>query len=57
MKDAMVDSQFAALEEPDEAECKQLKDVEIVDVKGTIQDVTNLASAAVDRVFFSKTTQ
>jgi gluconokinase len=57
MKDAMVESQFAALEEPDELECKQLKDVEIVDVKGTIQDVTSLASAAVDRVFFSKTTQ
>lgn len=54
MKDSMVDSQFAALEEPDEAECKQLKDVEIVDVKGTIQDVTNLASAAVDRVLTTK---
>jgi gluconokinase len=56
MKDAMVDSQFAALEEPDEMECKQLKDVEIVDVKGTIQDVTNLASAAVDRVLLTEKT-
>ncbi|USP74585.1 putative gluconokinase [Curvularia clavata] len=50
MKDAMVASQFAALEEPDETECKQLKDVEIVDVKGGIQDVQQLASAAVDRI-------
>jgi gluconokinase len=50
MKDAMVESQFAALEEPDETECKQLKDVEIVDVEGTIQDVQRLAMNAVDRV-------
>ncbi|EUC31288.1 hypothetical protein COCVIDRAFT_110908 [Bipolaris victoriae FI3] len=50
MKDAMVASQFAALEEPDETECKQLKDVEIIDVKGGIQDVQQLASAAVDRI-------
>lgn len=57
MKDSMVDSQFAALEEPDEAECKQLKDVEIVDVKGTIQDVQLLASAAVDKVFATKPSQ
>lgn len=57
MKDSMVDSQFAALEEPDEAECKQLKDVEIVDVKGTIQDVQLLASAAVDKVFAIKPSQ
>ncbi|KAF2833374.1 carbohydrate kinase [Ophiobolus disseminans] len=57
MKDAMVDSQFAALEEPDEAECKQLKDVEIVDVKGTLQDVINLAGAAVDRVLVAKPSQ
>ncbi|KNG51037.1 carbohydrate kinase [Stemphylium lycopersici] len=50
MKDAMVASQFAALEEPDETECKQLKDVEIIEVKGSIQDVQQLAGAAVDRV-------
>jgi gluconokinase len=50
MKDAMVESQFAALEEPDETECKQLKDVEIIDVKGSIQDVQLLAGAAVDKV-------
>lgn len=56
MRETMVDSQFAALEEPDEAECKQLKDVEVVDVKGTIQDVTQLASAAVDRVLSSSKT-
>jgi gluconokinase len=54
MKDAMVDSQFAALEEPDETECKQLKDVEIIDVKGTIQDVQRLASEAVDLVLVNK---
>jgi gluconokinase len=54
MKDAMVDSQFAALEEPDETECKQLKDVEIIDVKGTIQDVQRLSSEAVDLVLVNK---
>ena len=54
MKDAMVDSQFAALEEPDEAECKQLKDVEIVDCKNSLEDVQRLASAAVDLVLTSK---
>lgn len=57
MKDAMVESQFAALEEPDEAECKQLKDVEVVDVKGTIQDVQDLASAAVDKVLAGASAQ
>jgi gluconokinase len=57
MKDAMVESQFAALEEPDETECKQLKDVEIVDVKGTIQDVQRLAMNAVDRVLTLKAGQ
>jgi gluconokinase len=57
MKDAMVDSQFAALEEPDEAECKQLKDVEIIDVKGTLQEVQDLASAAVDLVLVNKPQQ
>ena len=50
MKDDMVESQFAALEEPDEIECRQLKDVEIVDVENTIQDVQRLAMNAVDRV-------
>ncbi|KAH5492591.1 hypothetical protein HBI52_213580 [Parastagonospora nodorum] len=54
MKDAMVDSQFAALEEPDEAECKQLKDVEIVDCKNSLEDVQRLASTAVDLVLTSK---
>lgn len=57
MKDAMVDSQFAALEEPDEAECKQLKDVAIVDVKGTLEEVQDLASAAVDQVLAEKPQQ
>jgi gluconokinase len=50
MKDTMIESQFAALEEPDETECKQLKDVEIIDVKGSIQDVQQLTGAAVDKV-------
>ncbi|KAF1834244.1 carbohydrate kinase [Decorospora gaudefroyi] len=50
MKDTMVESQFAALEEPDETECKQLKDVEIIDVKGSIQEVQQLAGTAVDQV-------
>lgn len=52
MKDMMVESQFAALEQPDETECKQLKDVEIVDVQlsTTISEVNEMAAAAVDRV-------
>jgi gluconokinase len=52
MKDQMVESQFAVLEQPDETECKQLKDVEIVDVKATstIEEVNDLAAAAVDQV-------
>ncbi|KAF2622153.1 carbohydrate kinase [Macroventuria anomochaeta] len=54
MKDSMVESQFAALEEPDELEVKQLKDVEIVDVKGGIEEVSQLASDAVDRVLVSR---
>jgi gluconokinase len=54
MKDAMVDSQFAALEEPDEAEIKQLKDVEIVNVTGSLAEVQNLATAAVDKVLVSR---
>ncbi|KAF1347280.1 carbohydrate kinase [Lizonia empirigonia] len=54
MKDSMVESQFAALEEPDELEVKQLKDVEIVDVKGGIAEVSQLATAAVDKVLVSR---
>ena len=50
MKDAMVESQFAALEEPDETECMQLKDVDIVDVKASLQEVQHMASKAVDRI-------
>lgn len=53
MKDSMVESQFAALEEPDELEVKQLKDVEIVEVKGSIAEVSQLASDAVDRILVS----
>ncbi|KAJ4362776.1 hypothetical protein N0V95_001268 [Ascochyta clinopodiicola] len=54
MKDSMVESQFAALEEPDELEVKQLKDVEIVEVKGSIAEVSQLATTAVDRVLVSR---
>ena len=54
MKDSMVESQFAALEEPDELEVKQLKDVEIVDVKGSISEVSQLASDAVDKVLVQR---
>lgn len=57
MKDAMVESQFATLEEPDETECKQLKDVDIVDVKGSLQEVQRLASQAVDKILTSTSTQ
>lgn len=56
MKDAMVESQFAALEEPDEAEVKQLKDVEIVEVKAGIREVEILASTAVDKVLTARAT-
>lgn len=54
MKASMVESQFATLEEPDELEMKQLKDVDIVDVTGTKDEVSQLASAAVDRVLASR---
>lgn len=57
MKDDMVESQFAALEEPDEAECKQLKDVEIVDCKGPVEEVQVAASAVVDKVLTGTSTQ
>lgn len=50
MKDAMVISQLAALEEPDEDEVKRLKDVEIIDVKGTQPEVEGLAAEAVDQI-------
>jgi gluconokinase len=48
MKDAMVKSQFAALEEPDEDEVKRLKDVEIIDVAGSPAEVERLSTTAVD---------
>jgi len=50
MKDAMVLSQLAALEEPDEDEIRRLKDVEIIDVKGTPLEVQTLATSAVDQI-------
>lgn len=53
MKDSMVYSQLAALEEPDEAEVKQLKDVEVIDVTGTQLEVQKLATVAVDKIMSS----
>jgi gluconokinase len=50
MKDAMVTSQLAALEEPDKDEVERLKDVQIIDVKGSPQEVENLARVAVDGI-------
>lgn len=50
MKNSMVESQFAALEEPDETECKRIKDVEIIDVKHSLPEVFQLAGEAVDRI-------
>ena len=49
MKNTMVDSQLAALEEPGEDETRKLHDVDIVDVSGTPKEVEELVSAAVDR--------
>lgn len=48
MKDTMVLSQLAALEEPGEDEVRKLHDVDIIDVSGSQQEVENLVTAAVD---------
>jgi gluconokinase len=53
MKDAMVISQLAALEEPDKYEIERLKDVEIIDVKGSQLEVEKLATVAVDRIMMN----
>lgn len=50
MKDSMVVSQLAALEEPDEDETKRLKDVEIIDVKDGQVEVEKLVTVAVDKI-------
>lgn len=50
MKDAMVISQLAALEEPDKYEIERLRDVEIIDVKGSQLEVEKLAAVAVNRI-------
>lgn len=50
MKDTMVISQLAALEEPDKDEIEKLKDVKVIDVKGTLPEVQQLARAAVDSI-------
>ncbi|KAF2018947.1 carbohydrate kinase [Aaosphaeria arxii CBS 175.79] len=54
MKDAMVVSQLAALEEPDADEVNRLKDVSVIDVKGTPAEVQQLATVAVDGVLEEK---
>lgn len=53
MKDAMVLSQLAALEEPDKFEVGRLKDVEIIDVTGTQLEVEKLATVAIDRIMLN----
>jgi gluconokinase len=50
MKDSMVLSQLAALEEPDEVEVRRLKDIDVIDVSGTPAEVETLTTAAVDKV-------
>ncbi|KAF2745403.1 carbohydrate kinase [Sporormia fimetaria CBS 119925] len=50
MKEDMVKSQLADLEEPDKAESEKLQDVKVVDVSGTPPDVQNLAAAVVDEI-------
>ncbi|KAF2472286.1 carbohydrate kinase [Lindgomyces ingoldianus] len=50
MKDTMVTSQLAALEEPDKQEVERLKDVKIVDVSGSPLEVEKLAIAAADQI-------
>lgn len=49
MKDTMVLSQLAALEEPGEDETRKLHDVDIIDVSGPAKQVEELVSAAVDK--------
>ncbi|KAF9740631.1 hypothetical protein PMIN06_000356 [Paraphaeosphaeria minitans] len=49
MKDTMVLSQLAALEEPGEDETRKLHDVDIVDVSGSPEEVEKLVTAAVDK--------
>ena len=49
-KDSMILSQLAALEPPDEDEMTRLKDVEVIDVSGSQQEVEELAATAVDNV-------
>ncbi|KAF2637013.1 carbohydrate kinase [Massarina eburnea CBS 473.64] len=50
MKEAMVISQLAALEEPDDDEINKIKDVQIIDVTGSLEQVSQLAAAAVDSI-------
>lgn len=49
MKETMVLSQLAALEEPGEVEVRKLHDVDIIDVSGTAAEVEVLVTAAVDK--------
>jgi len=53
MKDSMVLSQLAALEEPGEDEVRRLHDVDIIDVSGSPKEVEALATAVADSVIAS----
>ncbi|KAF2691202.1 carbohydrate kinase [Lentithecium fluviatile CBS 122367] len=49
-KDTMILSQLAALEPPDEDEMQRLRDVEVIDVSGSQEEVEKLVSIAVDNI-------
>lgn len=53
MKDSMVESQFKSLEEPDDAEIERVKDIRIVSVEGSPDEVKVLVSRTVDQVLLS----
>jgi gluconokinase len=50
MKDSMVFGQLEDLEEPDDDEMNQIKDVQIIDVSGSAEQVAQLVVNAVDRI-------
>ncbi|ORY15554.1 P-loop containing nucleoside triphosphate hydrolase protein [Clohesyomyces aquaticus] len=50
MKETMVTSQLATLEEPDKQEIERLRDVKIVDVRGGLLEVQKLAIAAAEQI-------
>lgn len=53
MKDSMVESQFKALEEPDDEEIETLKDIRVVSVEGSQSEVKELVSHTVDLILLS----